>query len=558
MRNYLLCLTLLLAIGLLAGCGGGSESPGVPTPTASAGAEAEPGEPVDGDWLVSSLPAEMEHLNPYTVTDGYAMGILGFIFEALLVRDNATLELKPMLAESYEIAEDKKTYTFRLKEGLNFSDGMPLTVEDVKFSFDKLKDPATVAPGLQSYYGDVESCTIVDERTVRFVCTKPYFKHLSVVGGFPVLPRHIYAEGDFNRHPNNRQPVGSGMYAFERWDSGQQVVLTRNENYWGKKPHLDKVVFKFISNTDAAFQELARHGIDIMEPASLQPELWVTRAAKPEFEAEFDKFTANSPGYGYIGWNNRRTKFSDKRVRQAMTLLIDRETLLRELRYNLGVVVNGPFFIEDPEYNHDIQPLPFDPERATQLLDEAGWVDTNGDGIRDKDGEEFEFELMFGSGLPFYEKMSTLCQEEMGAAGISMKIRPLEFASLLQNVYEHNFDAMMMAWGGVPEPDPYQAWHSSQDVYRGSNHVGFRNEEADRILEEARLVFDRQERAKLYHRFSEILHEEQPYTFMFGGKIKIAIDKRFRNVKLYPYVDPLNVDPTELWVPNAFQRYVSK
>jgi peptide/nickel transport system substrate-binding protein len=549
-----------LSIAILVGCGKPAPTPPENTEKTEPVAEkAEPvvedGEPVRGDWLVASLPTESEHLNPITATDAYAQGLLGFIFESLITRDNDTLEIKGGLAESWKVAEDKLTYTFRLKEGINFSDGTAITVEDVKFSFDKLKDPATIAPNIQNYYQDVESCEIVDARTLRFVCARPYFKHLSVAGGFPVLPKHIYEKGDINTHENNRHPIGSGPFVFEAWDTGQQIVLARNENYWDRKPYLDKVIFKFITNPDASFQELQRHGLDIMEPKSLNEELWMSRAATPQFEAEFNKLMCNSPGYRYIGWNMRRDKFKDKRVRRALTMLLDRETLLRELMLGLGQVTTGTFFVDDPEYNHAIEAWPFDPVAAKKLLDEAGWVDTDGDGIRDKDGVPLEFELMFATGIAFYEQMGTLYQEELGAAGIVLKIRALEFASLLQSVYEHNFDATMMAWGGVIETDPYQLWHSTQAVVRGSNHVGFINPEGDKILEDARLIFDRTERAKGYHRFGEILHEEQPYTFLYIRKNKVAIDKRFRGVKLYPYIDPYNIDPTEIWVPKHLQRY---
>ncbi|MBN2310149.1 MAG: peptide-binding protein [Candidatus Hydrogenedentes bacterium] len=551
----------VVALGL-AGCGGPGTEPepgqgegGGP----SAGTLGGPGpavssEPVDGDWLVGDLPAEMESLNPFTSTDLYSSSINGLIIERLLDRDNETLELEPKIAESWTISEDKLTYTFTMRRDVTFSDGAPLTAHDVKFSFDKLMDPTTDAPHARNYYQDVTSCEAVDDYTVRFTCNQPYFKHLTMLGGLEIIPEHIYGTGDFNNHPNNRNPIGSGPYILERWDTGKQVVLVRNENYWGEKPHVLRRVYKVITNADAAFQELARHGLDVMDPLSMTEELWTTRATAASFEAEFNKFTYTYPGYRYIGWNMRRPKFADKRVRRALTMLLDRETIRRELMYGLAAITTGCFFVDEPEYNRDIIPWPFDPEGAAALLDEAGWTDTDGDGLRDKGGEPFRFELQFTASLPIHQQTATVFQEELAAAGIEMSIRELEWASLLQNVQELEFDAIMMGWSVGPDPDPYQVWHSSQAVKRGSNHVGFVNAEADEILEKARLEFDRDARIRMYHRFHEILHEEQPYTFLFCRKALVAVDKRFQNTKVYPY----GMDSLEWWVPAAQQRYTGE
>lgn len=550
-------IALILLFSVLSGCGGTPPAPpktSTPSSTATAAPpspSAVPGTPEDGDWLVMDLPAEMENLNPFTLTDVQAQTICSLVAEGMLERDNATLELKPRLAESWEIAPDKMTYTFHLRKDAVFSDGKPVTAQDVKFSFDTLMNPATNAPSLRNYYQDVQSCEVLDYLSVRFVCNKTYFKHLAILGELPVLPKHVYGTGDFNQHPNNRHPVGSGPYVFERWDTGQQVVLVRNEHYWGIKPHIKKLVFKIITNSDAAFQELQRHGLDTMDPLSMTEELWTTRAATPEFEAQFNKFLYTDAGYRYIGWNMRRAKFQDKRVRQAFTMLLNRELILRELMHGLGEVCSGPFFIDVPENDKNIKPWPFDPERAKKLLDEAGWKDTDGDGVRDRDGVPLQFELMFTSGVTIHEQVATIFQEELAAAGVKMDIRQLEFASLLQSVYEHSFDAIMMAWGSSPDPDPYQIFHSSQSVERGSNHVGYSNPEADKIMEEARLEFDHQKRIEMYHRFHAIVHDEQPYTFLFFRKAKVAVDKRFQNLKVYPY----GMDFREWWVPTALQRY---
>ncbi|HOT51455.1 MAG TPA: ABC transporter substrate-binding protein, partial [Candidatus Hydrogenedentes bacterium] len=235
-RDAVFCFLVVLSGFLLSACGGTSPQATSPPDPQTTAIPQEIGSPVDGDWLVQRLSNEPAHLNPLTSSDAYASGIMSFIFDSLIERDNATLAIKPSLAESWDIAPDHLTYTFRLRKGVVFSDGQPLTAHDVKFTFDKLMDPTTDAAALRNYYQDVTSCEILDEHAIRFVCKKPYFKHLTMLGGLRIIPRHVYAEGDFNSHPNNRKPVGSGPYVFEKWETGLQIVLARNETYWQEKP----------------------------------------------------------------------------------------------------------------------------------------------------------------------------------------------------------------------------------------------------------------------------------------------------------------------------------
>ncbi len=544
------CCTSLVG-AFLAGCGnpppvGSSATP----PPAASVAQADSGTPVDGDWLVVHVPGEPAHLNPLTSTEIPARTVFASIFESLTENENETLAVKPSLAESWEVSPDHLTYTFKLRKNACFSDGSPLTAQDVKFTFDKLMDPTTAAPHMRNYLQDITSCGVVDDHTVRYTCKKPYFKHLRMLGALEVLPRHIYAEGNFNQHKNNRNPIGSGPYVFEKWETGSSIVLARNEKYWGQKPHIMKRVFKFITNANAACQVLERQEIDYMN-FNVSPELWTDRASTPAFEAKFNKYTYYSAFYTYIGWNSRLPLFQDKMVRRALTMLLDRKLILETIYQGLGQQVVSDFFVDSPEYDKTIQPWPFDPAKGKELLEAAGWKDVNNDGIREKDGTPFRFELIIRSGSSEDEQVATVFQEELKRAGIDMTIRTLEWATLIERVDARKFDAVRLGWAGPPiEGDPYQIWHSSQ-AEKGSNFVGFKNEEADKIMDDARLEFDQDKRKALYHRFNAILHEEQPYTFMFCIKELEALDKRFSGVKVYR----LGLDSREWWVPAAMQRY---
>ncbi|HOE66354.1 MAG TPA: peptide-binding protein [Candidatus Hydrogenedentes bacterium] len=550
-------LALVTASGMLA-CGGPPKQPAsVPLPNengpvAGAPQSSEAEEPVDGDCLVARLPSDMPTLNPLTSTDAYGGAILGLVFDTLIERDNTTFEPKPCVAESWEVTPDHLGYTFKLRPGVVFSDGQPLTANDVKFTFDTLKDPAVDAAHLRNYYDNVVSCEVPDPLTVKFTCKEPYFKTLVMLGELPILPQHIYGQGDFNSHPNNRKPIGSGLYTLESWETGLQLTLIRNEKYWGKKPHITKRVYKIITDELAALQVLNKRQLDVigLAPDKMLPENWTTQTNAPEFLEKFDRYSYYAPSHNYIGWNLRKPLFEDKMVRRALTMLLDRETILQTVFRGLGVVVSGNFYVNGPEYDPSLNPWPFDPAHAKTILAQAGWADTNNDGVLDKNSAPFAFELLFPSGIPEYEQLATVYQEELKKAGISMTIRPLEWATFVDSVHNQRFDACMMGWQLGIDPDPYQIWHSSQ-AEKGSNYIGFVNDEADKIIEDARKEFDRDKRVAMYRRIHQIQHEEQPYTFLFCTKWLMVLDKRFHGVTMYP----LGADTREWWVPVALQRY---
>jgi peptide/nickel transport system substrate-binding protein len=508
---------------------------------------AGPETPVDGDWLVRRIGAEPATLNPVTATDVYESTINGYVYESLLERDNRTLDLVPLLAESYEVSPDRLSYLFTLRDGVKWQDGKPLTTSDVVFTFNTVKNESVDAPHLRSYYRSLEKVEALDVRRVRFTFSKPYFKSLEMIGGMSIIPQHVFSAGDFNTHPAGRSPVGSGPYRFVRWDTGKEIVLEKNEGYWGEKPFLNRIVFKIITDETVALQVLKRGEMDMM---ALTPVQWVKQTERRKFTRTFDKHKYYLPGYSFIGWNSRRIVLSDPKVRLALTMLLDRAAILKNLRYGFGRVVSGNFFYESPDYDKAIEPWPFDPVKAATLLDEAGWVDSDGDGIRDKDGIEFRFEFTMTSGSQFADQVSTILKEELSKVGVEMSIRPLEWALFTKMLDDRNFDAVIMGWSLPVEADPYQVWHSSQ-TEEGSNFIGFSDREADLIIEEARVTFEKEKRVELYRRFHQIMHDQQPYTFLFVNESLVAVDRRFENVNVFP----LGLDTSEWWVTAKRQRY---
>jgi peptide/nickel transport system substrate-binding protein len=291
--------------------------------------------------------------------------------------------------------------------------------------------------------------------------------------------------------------------------------------------------------------------IDFMRPL---PDQFTELSEDPEFVKDIECLSYWTPfvGYFWMGWNQDRPFFADRRVRLGLTHIVDREMICSKLlKSPEAMVPTGQFYIHGRQSDKSIKPWPFDPQRAKELLDEAGWVDSDGDGLRDKDGVAFRFKYMIASDIALHTQIARLLKDEAAKVGIDVTPEPYEWSVFSQKLLDRKFDAVNLAWHGVVEEDPYQIWHSSQIGNRGSNYVGFRNAEADGLIENARKTLDEEKRNKLYHRFHRILHEEQPYTFIYTRPEQRFLHKRFQNVKVHG----LGLHKHEWYVPRGAQKY---
>ena len=557
---------------------------------------ASKGESQFGDWMVQHMLSDPENLNPYTSNDAGASQVLSFVFESLLYpEDEPPYVLKGMLAEEYPtISQDKLSYSFAVRRDARFADGQPLTAADVLFSLKVVKNPQVLAPHLRNYFAAVEDVQVQGEYGITITCSEPYFLNDVMLGGLEIIPRHFYdpeglmeevtlrglvdgswKEGadslrvsrfaqQFNQN-FNRKVLGSGSYLIEDIErdvvTQQKVVLTRNSNYWGtgkadlQDPgYVDKIVFKIVNNMDAAFIDLKNGNLDVHR---LQPLEFKDKSWSPEFTDHFLKGIQYSSGYVYVGWNNDHPIFGDRRVRQAMTHLIDKDDMVANLLFGLGESVEGPIHKFRPEYNNDLKPYGYDRERAVALLQEAGWEDADGDGVLDivVDGERIPFVFVFlvNSGNQIRKDIALVVQSELHDVGIECEVRELDWSIFLDRVKNKNFDAVTLGWTGSLRfpPDNYQIWHSSQAEGNGSNFIRFINPEVDRILEEYRQEFDMEKRIALYRRYQEILYEEQPYTFLWKQRTVTAYSRRYEGVNWYP----AGTDNREWWVSPANRLY---
>jgi peptide/nickel transport system substrate-binding protein len=580
----LLLVRYALALLLLAGCGDKSEVKVADAPPVARAREA--GKPVTGDWLVIHNLSDPEQLNPLTSNDAAASSLLQYIFQSLLTLDPKTLELQPLIAAARPtISQDKLTYTFSIRRDAHFQDGRQLTGADVLFSIKAIKHPLVNAPFLRVYFNSVVDARLLDDFTLEFKINEPYFLNESVLGGIDILPRHYYdpenllkdvtvpeLSGPIDRLPPRakafadqfnksyaRNPMGSGPYKFTSWKTGREIELERDDNYWGygkegvDQPYIDRHRYRIINNMDAALVTLKSGSLDEM---SLTPIQHVRGTSSDRFKRDFQKYEYFAPNYSYIGWNNNHRIFRDKATRKAMTLFTNREQMIKAILFGLGEVVEGPIYFFRPEYDKSLPRYPFDPKKGLELLRQAGWSDTDGDGILDKviDGEKipFRFELKINSGNTTRKSVALVLQDELRKHGIDVSVREIDWTIFLGDVKARKFDAVILGWSmSVSEPDAYQVWHSSQAANQGSNHISYKNARVDQILETYRREFDPQKRIELYREFQRILSDEQPYTFLFVGKSVMAAQRRIHGVEVYPG----GIRPMEWWIPKAAQKY---
>ena len=580
-------LGVLLLCFLLAGCQDKAEITGGDSQAIVDHKNA--GAPTTGDWLIIHALSDPEQLNPLTSNDASASTINQNIFQSLLTRDPRSLELEPLVATARPaIAEDKLSYTFKIRPDVHFQDGRSLTGEDVLFSIKAIKCPLVNAPFLRVYFDSVIDARLVDEYTIRFTIREPYFLNESVLGGIDVLPRHYYDPENFlkdvsiadlrkpadelpagvkkfadNFNKNfSRNPMGSGPYKFQSWKTGREIELIRDQNYWGNgkagidQPYLDRYKYRIINNPDAALVRLKSGSLDEM---GLTPVQHVRGTDSQRFKSQFRKYDYFSPNYSYIGWNNDHPIFRDKQVRKAMTHFTNRKQMVKTILFGLGDVVEGPIYFFRPEYDKSLLSYGYDPAKAMQLLSEAGWRDSDGDGVLDKviDGENvpFRFEIKVNSGNPTRKSVALSLQDELRRYGIAATVRELDWTIFLGDVKTRKFDAVLLGWAmPVSEPDAYQVWHSSQSANNGSNHIAYKNARVDQILEQYRREFDEQKRIELYREFQQILSDEQPYTFLFVGKSVVAVHRRIQGVDVLP----VGLNPIEWWVPRAAQKYADQ
>jgi peptide/nickel transport system substrate-binding protein len=469
--------------------------------------------------LIISSIGDASFLNPILAQDSASSDINSFVFNGLIKYDRNLQDFVGELAESWRIkAGPEPEITFYLRKGVLWHDGHECTAEDVKFTYDKIMDEKTNTVR-RSDYELVKKAEVLDPYTFKVTYRQPFSPGLGT-WSMGIIPKHLLAKQDINTTPFNRKPIGTGPFRFVEWVSDEKIVVEANPHYFQGKPYLDRIIYRIIPDSSLSEMELLTQGIDYYGVSPFQ-------YRRMQETPLLNVYSQPSLGYSYIGYNLQNPLFQDKRVRQALTCAINREEIVQYVLYGLGTVANGPFPPQLWYSNPHVKPLPYDLTKARQLLSEAGWKDTNGDGILEKDGKPFHFRLITNSGNDTRRDVGVLAQRAFKDLGIDVKLELYEWSVFLKNfINPKAFDACILGWSLSPDPDDYQIWHSSQ-IEKGFNFVSYRNPEVDRLWEEGRREYDIGKRKQIYWRINELMAEDQPYTFLFVPLGIAALQKKF-------------------------------
>ena len=520
-----------------------------PTPTGGAPARADGAgdEPDYGGRIVMGSIGEPSNLIPYLASDSASQEVAALLYTAPLEYDKDWNIVK-LAAESWEVEEDGTFMRFKLREGLKWQDGAPLTADDVTFTYKLMVNPSTPTAYAADFLNIAEyKQTGPLSFEVRY--DAPYARS-AITWMHPILPKHILEGQNIASTPFARNPVGAGPFKLKSWETGSRVVLEANDLYFKGRPYIDEVVYRIIPDLTTIFLEAKAGKIDFL---GLTPQQYLRQTSGPDWDKNWKKYKYLAPGYTFLGFNLTSPLFADERVRQALSYAVNRESVIKGALMGMGEPTIGPYKPGTWVYNTAITPYAYDPERAKALLAEAGWTPGEDGVLVNPDGRRFSFTILVNQGNEERVKVATIIQREFQAVGVECSIRTVEWAAFLKEfVNKGNYDALILAWNILDDPDIFDVWHSSAISENGLNFVHYANSEVDALLEKARITVDRAERKVLYDRFQEILHKEQPYLFLYVPYSLPMVQARFRGIEPAPAGITYNFD--RWWVPKALQR----
>ncbi|WP_091470536.1 peptide-binding protein [Methylophilus rhizosphaerae] len=511
---------ILFLSSLLGACG--SENPEQKTSLLNA-----PYPTQTGGTLMGAMPSDPSSLIFMVAGESASSAITANLFNSLLTYDQ-NLDLAGELAESWQVSPDQKTLTFHLKPGLVWADGHPLTSEDVFFTWQAIIDEKTRSP-YASDYQLVTKAETPDKLTFVVHYDEAFSPSLDSWAGLQILPKHKLAGQDLHTTSFAQKPLGSHYYQLKEWRHGEYIKLEKNPKSVLGPANIDHLVERIIPDPGAQFLELMADNIDSL---SMDP---ITYAriipSRPELQAWLNQYESLGNSYTYLGFNLKRQPFKDIRIRKAINLAIDKQEIIDGVYLGLGEQIASPYKPGTRWSNPELKPYPFDPQQARSLLAEAGYKDSDGDGILEKDGKKLSFEVLTNHGNKEREKTAVIIQRRLKEVGIEIRIRTIEWASFITRfIKTGDFDAVVLGWQLGLEPDQFGIWHSSQQKPGQFNFIGYNNPKVDQLLERGRREFDPDKRMHIYHQFAEVLYEDSPIVYLSAGYNLTAIHKRVRGI----------------------------
>jgi peptide/nickel transport system substrate-binding protein len=484
-------------------------------------------QPTNGGTIVLAIVADPHELNCIRANDMPALTICRWVTDTLVDYDHDQ-NIVPRLAESFESSADGRTLTFHLRKGVRWHDGAPFTATDVLYTVRQIRAPG--AHVLNSSLGYLESLVSIeapDEFTVVTKYREPYALVYQAWADIFILPAHLPFDPGAST-PADRHPVGTGPFRFVRWDPQEKIVLEANPEYFLGRPHIDRMIVRYIPDEHTRAIALKSGEIDISD-------LQISDAAADDTGRPYRIVHYPFRSLQMIVWNVREPKglFSDSRVRRAMALALDRDAYISRIMNGYALTAVSSFFPGTSAQDHALQPLPHDPKGAAALLAEAGWRDRDGDGVLDTPHGPASFTLLYSPTKPWMEALAALFQADLKPLGVDVHLESLEWNTFLNRINTHSFEAALKAWTLDPDPDPFDLFHSSQWM-GGHNLGGYASAEVDRLIEEGRTTMEPGRRSEVYHRLEAILREEQPVMFIAFPNSILGINRQVQGVVTGP------------------------
>ena len=420
---------------------------------------------------------------------------------------------------------DEPEITFHLRKGVRWHDGEPFTSADVLFTYKCLMSEKVASPRRSDFelIYDVHTPT---PHTVRVTYKRPYAPAV-LSWGMNIIPKHIL-DGKTTKwwaKNFNRNPIGTGPFVFETWQTNEVIKVRKNPHYWEGPPHLDRVVIRFIPDVLSLRMSFETGQLDVL---GVQPHALGTMRKNPDYEI----FSSLANQFTYVGWNLKRPLFQDRRVRRALAHAVNVPQMIEYVLYGQGIQSNGTYTPLMWYHNPNIEPFTYNPARARELLAEAGWKDKDAQGRLVKDGKCFEFTLITNQGNEIRKDIVTLVQEDLRKLGIKVEVEIYEWSVFIKKKIDvQEFDACVLGWVLGNDYDLYQLWHSSQSSAGGLNFCSYSNPKVDKLIELARGEFDKERVKKYCSEIQRIIYEDQPYLFLYVPKSITALHKNTFRVR---------------------------
>jgi len=486
----------------------------------------EKGPTLDAKSLVVGTRVEPKTLNPIAITASEGHQIAGLIFHKLLEEQDDFMSFKPQLARAWSASEDGRDITFVLRDDARWSDGVPVTAADVRFTWEVQVDTTVAWPSasIKSKIRDVE---VRDAHTVVFHFTEPYLYQLMDANDGVILPKHLLdsiPRRDLKATAFGRAPVGDGPYVLSRWESGQYIELSRNPDYYGRAPRVARVIVKFVPDAVTLVSQLKAGEIDLLESVQAG-DLASVRDKRPDVVIH----EVASRRMSFIAWNLKHTPFDDRALRRALTMAIDRAGIIRGVWGGYARECTSPLMPLLWAFDPSIAAIPYDADAARAALAGLGFKDTDGDGVVDRGGKPLAFELLVNDAQNRVD-VATMVQAQLKAVGVGVSLRVMEYGAYIERILATDYDAAFVEWKVATKVDLTGLFHSNSMRPKGFNFVSYSNPDVDRLIEEALAERTLPTARTLWNRAQRLIYEDQPYTFLAVPQELTAIDDRFCNV----------------------------